>query len=78
MPAALPGSSGRSPSSLASLALVIPGVVLPVFSRIFVDYVLVRGMDDYLVPLLIGMALTAVARVVLTALQTRTRPRRGW
>jgi NHLM bacteriocin system ABC transporter peptidase/ATP-binding protein len=58
--------------ALASLALVIPGIVLPVFSRIFVDYVLVRGMDDYLVPLLIGMALTAVARVVLTALQTRT------
>ena len=58
--------------ALASLALVIPGIVLPVFSRIFVDYVLVRGMDDYLVPLLIGMAVTAVARVVLTALQTRT------
>ena len=58
--------------ALASLALVIPGIVLPVFSRIFVDYVLVRGMDDYLVPLLIGMAVTAVVRVVLTALQTRT------
>lgn len=57
---------------LASLALVVPGVVLPVFSRIFVDYVLVRGMTDWLVPLLIGMSLTAVARVTLTELQTRT------
>ena len=58
--------------ALASLALVIPGIVLPVFSRIFVDYVLVRGMNDYLVPLLIGMALTALVRVVLIALQART------
>ena len=58
--------------ALVSLALVVPGILLPVFSRIFVDYVLVRGMDDYLAPLLIGMALTAIARAVLTALQTRT------
>jgi NHLM bacteriocin system ABC transporter peptidase/ATP-binding protein len=57
---------------LASLALVVPGIVLPVFSRIFVDYVLVRGMDDWLGPLLIGMALTALARILLIRLQTRT------
>lgn len=58
--------------ALVSLALVIPGILLPVFTRIFVDYVLVREMDDYLGPLLVGMALTALARIVLTALQTRT------
>lgn len=56
---------------LASLALVVPGIVLPVFSRIFVDYVLVRGMDDWLGPLLIGMALTALARILLTRLQSQ-------
>ncbi len=54
---------------LVTLALVIPGIVLPVFSRIFVDYVLVRGLNDWLLPLLIGMALTALARFVLMELQ---------
>ena len=58
--------------ALVSLALVIPGILLPVFTRIFVDFVLVREMDDYLGPLLVGMALTAAARVVLSALQART------
>lgn len=57
---------------LASLALVVPGIVLPVFARIFVDYVLVRGMSDWLPALLAGMALTAIARMALIALQTRT------
>ena len=56
-PLCRPRAAARLPR-LVSLALVIPGIVLPVFSRIFVDYVLVRGMDDYLVPLLIGMAVT--------------------
>ncbi|WP_432767577.1 MAG: NHLP family bacteriocin export ABC transporter peptidase/permease/ATPase subunit [Sphingopyxis sp.] len=56
---------------LTALALVVPGVVLPVFSRIFVDYVLVRGLSDWLAPLLIGMALTAAVRFVLLELQER-------
>ncbi|MBY4638375.1 NHLP family bacteriocin export ABC transporter peptidase/permease/ATPase subunit [Sphingopyxis sp. XHP0097] len=56
---------------LTALALVIPGIILPVFSRIFVDYVLVRGLDDWLVPLLVGMALTAAVRFVLLELQER-------
>lgn len=57
---------------LTALALVVPGVVLPVFSRIFVDYVLVRGLSDWLLPLLIGMGLTAVVRFILLELQERT------
>jgi len=57
---------------LVSLALVIPGIVLPVFSRIFVDYVLIRALDDWLWPLVIGMALTAIARFVLLQLQTHS------
>ncbi|MGQ2930396.1 MAG: NHLP family bacteriocin export ABC transporter peptidase/permease/ATPase subunit [Sphingopyxis sp.] len=56
---------------LTALALVVPGVVLPVFSRIFVDYVLVRGLSDWLLPLLIGMALTALVRFILLELQER-------
>ena len=56
---------------LTALALVVPGVVLPVFSRIFVDYVLVRQLADWLLPLLIGMALTAIIRLILLELQER-------
>ncbi len=54
---------------LVSLALVIPGLVVPVFSRIFVDEFLVRGRSDWLMPLLLGMGLTAAVRAVLTWLQ---------
>ena len=54
---------------LTSLALVIPGVILPVFSRIFVDYVLIRSLNDWLIPLLIGMALTALVRFSLIELE---------
>src|SRR3989344_871770 len=57
---------------LTALALVVPGGVLPVFSRIFVDYVLVRGLSDWLLPPLIGMGLTAVVRFILLELQERT------
>lgn len=54
---------------LASLALVIPGLVIPTFTKIFVDEYLVRGAQDWLRPLLLGMALTAVLRAALTHLQ---------
>jgi NHLM bacteriocin system ABC transporter peptidase/ATP-binding protein len=57
---------------LANVALIIPGIVVPVFSRIFVDDVLVRGLDDWLLPLLIGMALTAIAQFVLAELRGQT------
>jgi len=55
---------------LASLALVIPGILVPVFSRVFVDQILVQRLDDWLWPLLLGMGLTAVVRYCLTLLQT--------
>ncbi|MBY8974309.1 NHLP family bacteriocin export ABC transporter peptidase/permease/ATPase subunit [Rhodobacteraceae bacterium NNCM2] len=57
---------------LVNLALVIPGIVVPVFSRIFVDYVLVRGLEDWIAPVLIGMALTALVRFVLLEVQGMT------
>jgi NHLM bacteriocin system ABC transporter peptidase/ATP-binding protein len=56
---------------LASLALVVPGVLAPVFTRVFVDYYLVAHMPGWLQPLLLGMAVTAVLRAVLTWLQQR-------
>ncbi|WP_293675865.1 NHLP family bacteriocin export ABC transporter peptidase/permease/ATPase subunit [uncultured Phenylobacterium sp.] len=57
---------------LVSLALVIPGIVLPVFSRIFIDYVLIRSLHDWLGPLLAGMALPALVRFVLIQLERQT------
>jgi NHLM bacteriocin system ABC transporter peptidase/ATP-binding protein len=54
---------------LAGLFLVIPGLVIPVFSKIFIDQVLLGDMQDWLLPLLFGMAITAVLRAALTWLQ---------
>jgi NHLM bacteriocin system ABC transporter peptidase/ATP-binding protein len=56
---------------LASLLLVIPGLLIPAFSRIFVDYYLVGGRSEWVAPLLGGMALTAVLRSILTWMQQR-------
>lgn len=54
---------------LAGLALVLPGLAVPIMSRIFVDYVLVRGLEDWLIPLVAGLALTAVLRFILIELR---------
>ena len=54
---------------LASLLLVIPGLLLPIFAQIFVDYYLARGYTRWIAPLLIGMTLTAIIRAILTWLQ---------
>jgi len=54
---------------LAGLFLVIPGLVIPIFSKIFVDNILVGKMDSWIQPLLLAMGLTALARGILTWLQ---------
>jgi NHLM bacteriocin system ABC transporter peptidase/ATP-binding protein len=54
---------------LASLALVVPGIVIPIFSQIFVDQYLVQGSQSIIRPLLIGLLLTAFLRAALTWLQ---------
>lgn len=54
---------------LLGLALVIPGVVLPAFVRIFVDDILLGGKESWVMPLLFGMCLTAIFRGILTWLQ---------
>ncbi len=56
---------------LASLALIVPGLILPAFARIFVDDILSLGLTNWVQPLLLVMALTAVVRAVLTWLQQR-------
>ena len=54
---------------LAGLALVIPGLLVPVFSKIFVDEVLVGGLDAWLTPLIVLMAATMVVMALLHWLQ---------
>lgn len=54
---------------LAGIFLVIPGIAIPSFSKIFVDNVLVQYMQGWLKPLLVAMALTALFRLALTWLQ---------
>ncbi|MGE3804429.1 MAG: NHLP family bacteriocin export ABC transporter peptidase/permease/ATPase subunit [Gemmataceae bacterium] len=54
---------------LATLGLVIPGLVVPAAARIFIDDVLVAGRHDWIRPLLLTLALTALVRGVLTWLQ---------
>lgn len=53
----------------AGLALVLPGLVIPTFSKIFVDDILVGGSRAWIRPLLLAMGLTATAVAVLTWLQ---------
>lgn len=54
---------------LTGLTLVIPGLVIPVFIRVFVDEVLVKGLNDWMKPLLIGMGLTVLINAALTWLR---------
>lgn len=66
----------RAPGALAlvagfGLVLVVPGVVVPGLSKQFVDQVLVRGTQDWLTPLLLGLACAALLRGVATFLQNR-------
>ncbi|ARV62941.1 NHLP family bacteriocin export ABC transporter peptidase/permease/ATPase subunit [Nostocales cyanobacterium HT-58-2] len=55
----------------AGFLLVIPGLVSPVFSQVFVDNILVQNRQDWLRPLLLGMILTAILNGLLTLLQLK-------
>jgi NHLM bacteriocin system ABC transporter peptidase/ATP-binding protein len=54
---------------LASLAVALTGLVIPVFAKIFVDYVLVANIRGWVLPLLIGMAVAGLLGAVVTWLQ---------
>ena len=54
---------------LVGLALVIPGLVVPVYLRVFVDSVLVHGRAEWVPPLLLAMAVTAFLIGFLTWLR---------
>ncbi len=54
---------------LVSLLLVIPGLVVPSFLRIFIDFILVKGMTGWIQPLLVGMVITALLQGALSWLK---------
>jgi len=55
---------------LLGLALVVPGLLAPIFTKVFVDAYLIGQLDNWVKPLLLGMAFTALVRGWLSWLQT--------
>nr|MDJ0597134.1 NHLP family bacteriocin export ABC transporter peptidase/permease/ATPase subunit [Pleurocapsa sp. MO_226.B13] len=55
----------------AGFFLTLVKLLIPVFSQIFVDEILVQGRMDWLRPLLLAMAITAIFQGILTLLQLR-------
>ncbi len=56
---------------IAGLLLIIPGIVVPIFSKIFVDEVLVKNLDSWIRPLLLAMGVTVVIQGLLSWMQKR-------
>ena len=54
---------------LSSILLIVPGLLTPVFTKIFVDDVLIRSLDSWIKPLLLGMGLTVIFQSCLMWLQ---------
>jgi len=54
---------------LAGLFLLLPGMAIPAFTRVFVDYIVVGAAFYWLPALLAGLGLTAVLQGALTWLQ---------
>ncbi|MBZ0115224.1 MAG: NHLP family bacteriocin export ABC transporter peptidase/permease/ATPase, partial [Thermoanaerobaculia bacterium] len=54
---------------LCGFLLVVPGLVVPTFSRLFVDDYLVAGRTYIIRPLLLGMGITSLVTIALTWMQ---------
>ena len=55
--------------ALATLALVLPNLIIPVFSRVYIDDLLISGKSDWLKPLLIAMTVVILLKSVVTYVQ---------
>ncbi|GHU80785.1 NHLP family bacteriocin export ABC transporter peptidase/permease/ATPase [Clostridia bacterium] len=56
---------------IVGLLMVIPGLVIPAFSRVFIDDILLAGRTSWLKPLLWGMGAAALVQMALQGLQQR-------
>jgi NHLM bacteriocin system ABC transporter peptidase/ATP-binding protein len=54
---------------LASLFLVVPGLIIPSFTQLFIDQFLVNGRQSFVMPLLLAMGLVFVVNSLLIYLQ---------
>ncbi|KJR42542.1 cyclic nucleotide-regulated ABC bacteriocin/lantibiotic exporter [Candidatus Magnetoovum chiemensis] len=54
---------------LISLFLVVPGIIVPTFSKVFIDNIWSADMINWMLPLLWAMAATALLRMTLTWVQ---------
>jgi NHLM bacteriocin system ABC transporter peptidase/ATP-binding protein len=54
---------------LAGLLLVFPGLIIPMFMKIFVDNILINRMENIIAPLITGIIITAILQGGLTYLQ---------
>ena len=64
--------ASRTPLAFAMFAtflLIIPGLAIPTMTKVFVDDVLIHRSESWVIPLLIGLAATAVLRGMVTWLQ---------
>ncbi|MDP6098259.1 MAG: NHLP family bacteriocin export ABC transporter peptidase/permease/ATPase subunit [Gammaproteobacteria bacterium] len=55
--------------TLATIMLIVPGLVIPTLSKVFIDDVLMAGLEDWLLPICIGLFLAALMQTALIALQ---------
>lgn len=71
--------SGRLTSSylglfyvlLASLCLTLLGLVVPSFTRIFIDQYMIQGLESWVTPLLVAMGATSLLLIAFTHLQQK-------
>lgn len=54
---------------LIGLILVATGLIVPAFSRVFIDEILINGRQSWLTMLLLGMSFTAILRGILIWMQ---------
>jgi len=55
--------------TIATLASLIPALIIPATAKIFVDYILTKNLDDWLRPLLITLAGISLLSVMIVWLQ---------
>lgn len=63
------GRDGLVMLALVSLLLIVPGLAVPAFSKVFIDNVLIQGAHELLRPLLLVMLVAIVAYAIIAWLQ---------
>lgn len=62
---------GASFLVITGLALIIPGLIIPTLSKIFIDKVLLESMDNWVIPILGGLLFMGLLQVALSSIQNK-------